>query len=416
MTTVEAEPTAVERAWVRVTLRQHASMGTGARSDFRQQTFDHVPGSVLRGACAAVWIRDHTTEPAADPVFHEIFEGEGTFGPLHTAESLPVPLSVRTHKNHPGPGCTRLWWDQALGDTAESCPNCGERLEASRGEPIGNVAVRHSKRVELTEDGVAVKEKLFERSALPSGTTFAGWVTGPALRALSDGDAPVTRLKLGGERSIRGAAVVAFDRAHTPAPVECDGDTVILRLCSPGIFVDAFGLPTDRPDQVELSERLGTDATIERAWTRWTSAGGWHAASGLPKPVDRAVAAGSTYVVRCGQVPSEQRRQALLVGGIGLRRREGFGALYLPPDRALTEFGAAYRDGEPVTGFTDWPKVAAHLRKRSTDWPSNPHQDQRILDALRKPMSPAQHAALSHLLSITDHAVYDAVLDRLGRS
>lgn len=55
--------------------------------------------------------------------------------------------------------------------------------------------------------------------------------------------------------------------------------------------------------------------------------GGWHAVSGLPKPEERAVAAGSTYAALTKGSLSEDAARRLLLRGVGLRRHEGFGAL-----------------------------------------------------------------------------------------
>jgi hypothetical protein len=65
---------------------------------------------------------------------------------------------------------------------------------------------------------------------------------------------------------------------------------LVLRLRSPGIFTDPQGRPSRDPDPSELTEVLGTPARVVRRWTRWQQAGGWHIASGLPKPSELAVA------------------------------------------------------------------------------------------------------------------------------
>lgn len=322
-----------DTARVTVTLTEPVAAARRLRTDFTQDTHDHIPGTVLRGALAAAWIREHGAPDPDSRDFLDIFEGDGSFGPLHSPESFPVPLSYKQHKYAPGPGCRR-WWDEATEKAPQQCC-CGQDLENGKGEPARNVARVTRARVALTEEGVAVNKQLFTQSSLASDTVLTGWVHGPAVRALRLNGTPVDTLYLGGRRSIQGAATVDVDFAEEPGPVEqiekSDGSAdVVLRLLSPGIFVDGFGMPADEPDLREISAVLGVEVRgmARKSWTRWTEVGGWHAASGLPKPTERAVQQGSTYVLHCAEPASESARRTLMARGVGLRRREGFGALY----------------------------------------------------------------------------------------
>lgn len=401
---------------VTATLDEPASLGRGRRADFRQDTFDHVPGSVVRGAYAATWIRTHGVDITTTPEFTAMFEGTGTFGPLHTDASLPLPLSVYRHKYEPSRICEWLWWDRALGHDETECPDCGQQLEPGRGEPIGEVARVHRTRAALDLDGVARKSQLFQTSALPAGTRLHGWVTGPAVHALRLGDIPITRLKFGGDRSTHGAVTITVDH-DVPTALETyetsNSVVVVLRLAAPGVFVDRYGLPTDRPDLNELRERLGCpDAEIAGAWTRWTEVGGWHAASGLPKPRDRAVAAGSTFQIRCGTPPAPDTLTALRAHGVGLRRREGFGALYVPPPAPLTD-RYWFRRTNAVRQINGWPRLLARLRTRLDTWPPDTEADTRLLAVIGKHVDESQRQALETLLSIPDRDTSHTVLDML---
>lgn len=403
-----------EHARVTVTLNETVAPGKNARSDFRQDIHNHVPGSVLRGAVAAVWLRHLGRAAATTPEFIEIFDGEGSFGPLHSTASPPIPLSVRVHKYEPTPRCRQLWWDAALGDIAESCPRCESPLEFSKGQPRGTVDTTTRTMTALSTDGVALDGSLFSQAALSKGLRLQGWLHGKAVNAFCLDGSPVTSLLLGSRRSLRGSATVELDHDAVPDPVESVGNDIILRLAAPAVFVDDYGLPGMTPDPIELSEVLGVTAleVTSPAWTRWDEVGGWHAASGLPKPTERAVAAGSTYRVRCAEPPSEAARRTLMARGIGLRRREGFGALFRT---------------EAPRGFAAWTGLVAPLRRRPELLPIfrnrlNALRRGGVNDAILHTALQKIHAepdyiqAFQTMLGITDADLYEHLLEFLERA
>lgn len=186
----------------------------------------------------------------------------------------------------------------------------------------------------------------------------------------------------------------------------------MLRLASPGIFVDEFGLPADRPEGAEIAEVLGIGhAEVETPWTRWTEAGGWHIASGLPKPTERAVERGSTYRIHCSEPASEHARRTLMARGIGLRRREGFGALCSPPARPLGP-GVLKSTFAPLLGWNLLPRLLDQLRNRAENLRNGSVDDAKYRAALDK-MEPNQAAAFRKLLDLSDPRTYLDVLDYL---
>lgn len=318
---------------ITITLEQEVMAGRNARADFRQDTHQHIPGSVLRGALAAVWIARHGTDVTRTPPFLTAFEGDGSFGPLFSARGRPVPLSVLAHKYDPG-DCPRRWWDRALRGDATHCEHCREPFEASKGKPQGSVDLVTRTTSALDTDGVALDGKLFSHSAIAATTRLSGWVFGDAADGLMLDGEPITTVSLGSRRSLRGRVHLTTS-VDTPEPLERDGSDVILRLASPAVFCDEFGFPADTPDHNELTRALGVNVepvVPADKWVRWDEVGGWHAASGLPKPAERAVAAGTTYLLRCENPPTDDALRMLHARGIGLRRREGFGALYTTPE------------------------------------------------------------------------------------
>ncbi len=326
-------------AKVTVTLEQPVHAGTGPLPDYRNPTHDHIPGSVLRGACAAAWIRAlgaPVPGAAHRQAFIEAFESDGVFGPLYRDGSLPIPVSVLVHKYQAKPDCRQLWWDRSLGEDSTECPDCGQGLEAAKGEPQERPERLQRTRAALTTDGVAIDEQLYRKDSLARSQVFTGWVSGAAIRAFDVDGEPLQRLWLGGGRTTGGLARVTVDPDAEPEALETDGSAVVLRLASPAIFVDHTGLPSHAPGKDELHRTLGVHVVSVIDWMRWGEAAGWHAAAGLAKPTERVAAAGSTYRVECDRAPSPEALRALRVRGLGLRRREGFGALCPPFDPPLS--------------------------------------------------------------------------------
>jgi CRISPR-associated protein Csx10 len=396
-------------ALVTATLTQTAALGVAGRADYRQDTYDHVPGSVLRGALAATWLRTPGAPGADHPVFREVFEGDGAFGPLHSAESLPTPLSMWTHKTGPLPTCPTPWWDETTDKVPDQCQHCPEpraTLERSKGQPVGRPRIGARSRIAIGADGIAENARLFRRAAVDAGTVLRGWVSGSALDALTPAGTPVTRLRFGGERSIRGLAEIQITDT-TPPPLRTNGTDVILTLTSPGIFLDRFGYPTDKPAKAELADILNVEikkVTAQPGWTRWTEVGGWHMASGLPKPRDRAVAAGSTYRVVCAQPPTVESLSELSVRGVGLKRREGYGALYRLPtaDPAVNAIAT-------LRTWSKWTRLTLFVRT-NTQRPLPPgNLLRRLLDD--DTLTPDQRAALQTLIDLPDGSRVARLLD-----
>ena len=183
----------------------------------------------------------------------------------------------------------------------------------------------------------------------------------------------------------------------------------------------SVGRPRPEPSRTELTRVLGCEAWVERRWTRWQEAGGWHVASGLPKPAELAVAAGSAFIIRTERTVATADLHRLAHRGVGLRRHEGFGDLAGPPRlrdgrdarQARQRHASRLRDAAaplfaiPVRFPVRWPELkpllaghaaagaaadadaARRLRRVAEEFP-----DRAIADALRAFLSlPASDAA-----------------------
>lgn len=313
--------------------RQPLHLGQQPDAGWLTDTHRFVPGSVLRGALAAAWLtrnRPPRPDTSNDPEFLGLFEGAVRYGPLYPGgDDALRPLSVFGCKYAANPKCAAVAIDAAFDEkVGHRCPECDAPLEPSKGAVAGAALVEHT-RVELDARGRAVDGQLFTRRALKAGTRLTGLVHGDLNGPLGWLSEPDLAVRFGGRRSTSGLTELQV-RAE-PTPPEFDGyvpkhDTLVLRLLSPGIFLDHLGRPSWTPDLVELGNLLGVGLSVKAAFLRPAMVGGWHAASNLPKPRDFAVAAGSVYVLTCvGDPRDDGGLEKLWRTGIGLRRAEGYG-------------------------------------------------------------------------------------------
>lgn len=317
-----------------------------------------VPGTVVRGALAAAWIREHGAPSdlpeAARRQFCELFERGPLYGPLMPEGAAIEPLSVLRCKYRPEPGCRTFACDLAAEDSQpDVCPVCGGPLEAGKGGVIGIRAVEVTRTAIDTGTGRAAEGQLFTRRALPAGTVFKGRIRGDGewLRTIEDRPA-----WFGGRRTVAGRVRLTASPSTMTPPAPRDDGRIVLRLASPAVFVDDATRPLPQFSAADLSHRLGVPVTIERQWRRPIRVGGWHAAAGLPKPQEVALAAGSTAVIR----PTEAVRADVLArlehSGVGLLRREGYGAVAvnpLPWRPPLAESEAAADAADPTVALAD---------------------------------------------------------------
>ncbi len=348
-----------------ITLRQPTQVSTRIRSDQLNATETHIPGWVVRGALANAWIRRHgTPDGASCAEFVRLFEGGVRFGPLFASDKIPPPLSRHDHKYVAEPNCNPASFDAAITPMTsdDPCDTCGQPWKQWSPKPAPEVprSVRMSVAIDPVRD-VAAKGQLFSRDRLAPETRFCGPITSDDVDLLQQ-LAGLDHVRIGARRTTHGAVDLTVDPtavADLP-PVREDG-VLLLRLLSPAVFVDDEGRPTLTPNETELHQVLGVGARVERSWARWGTVGGWHMASGLPKPTETVAVEGSTYAVRLAEPVSEDVLRALVCRGLGLRRHEGFGHLFgnadgvAPPveesadDVDIAEVAAALTDSDLVT-------------------------------------------------------------------
>jgi CRISPR-associated protein Csx10 len=318
-------------------LRQPAQLGDRARDDFVLTTMDYLPGAVARGALAGAWIAANGEPTGAGRAeFLRLFEGGVRYGALLRPGTEADSLAVVRHKYKPDDGCEVVDYDRAAGDAPPTrCPDCGSPLEPARpglftDNPAETPKTRRRTSVAIGESGVARRGQLFTRETLPAGESFTGTL-------IADDPDDLTLLqklgqvRVGGRRTTHGLADIAIGDQPPPGPQQLDATTLVLRLRTPGVFTDDLGRPSPQPGDAELTRVLGAAARVTRRWTRWQEVSGWHVASGLPKPAELAVAAGSAFIVESEREVAPLALERLVRRGVGLRRHEGFGDLAPPP-------------------------------------------------------------------------------------
>ncbi|HET9894382.1 MAG TPA: type III-B CRISPR module-associated Cmr3 family protein [Streptosporangiaceae bacterium] len=403
-----------------LTLRQPAQIGDKARSDFVRSTLDYLPGTVVRGAFAAAWIARHGVSEPGTPGragFLRLFEGDVRYGALLPVGAQFMPLSVVSHKYPASDDCPETDYDRAVHEQVPvRCPMCGSPFEQSR--PGGRARVNRRTSVVIGPSDVAARGGLVTRDALEAGQSFAGTLIASEPELLDD-LAALGTIRVGGRRTTQGAADVTISSDASPPTAERRPEgRLIIRLRSPGIFVDDHGRPAADPNPAELESVLGCPATVVKRWTRWQAISGWHIASGLPKPADLAVATGSTYLIEPASAVSDSALGELGRRGLGLRRHEGFGDLAPPPvlapGRAAREAEHRRRrrlvdDAAPLRGLQVRPAVWAELLHLMTSYATGNQQATNSLRQLAGRLDPRMAAALANYLSLPlDDAAYIA--------
>lgn len=338
---------------LRYTLRARTRVSPGRSPEVTTSRSIHqvIPGSAVRGAIASAWARDHEeTWGAASPRFVHLFEGDGVFGQAVPAGARLEPMSWRQCK-YPGEKCRTTWTDLAWlvlqgEDPPPRCPTCQTSWKAGRGWRLGapgavigtiGTAQRNSSalaaeanqetattRAALDEHGVARTGKLFTRRALGAGTILTGRLVLPG--GVDDESrewfSRSHGLRLGGQRSVLGSVEWSADQVDSDPG---DNPPRAVLVCeSPALLIDEYGAPS-LDLGAHVTQLLGPSVSVEARWHRPVRVAGWHAASGLPKPEEWALEAGSTVVL--DGLPHDAAKT--LAAGIGMRRNEGYGMVRL---------------------------------------------------------------------------------------
>jgi CRISPR-associated protein Csx10 len=316
---------------VTITAKSELAMAPTAEVAFVSGTHRYVPGHIVLAGLAGRWIREHGTPADATlgdrDAFEAIFHSDVRFGPALADGSAVVPISVRRNK---------LQHSQVMDQAFPASPALPATTYAEDGK--GQVDVEPGSIVRLTRTELefdpgtgrrerAKKGQLFSRRAIRRGTTLRGVIVGrhPWLDALAADGSPTT-VWLGGRRSTGGKATLTLSPGLTQLDRGPVGERTVIRLSAPGLFVDDETRPALEPapsDWQRIFDAPG--AVVHDSWTRPQRLGGWHAASGLPRPEELAAAPGSTYLVSVPAAAAPDWPERLRRLGLGLRTNEGYG-------------------------------------------------------------------------------------------
>lgn len=332
-----------------------------------------LPGAAVRGALGHTWwlSPDHAFDPTASPrsrqdAFDRLF-GRAMLvrdavpvgiSELRTASMLRLKYAGTTGRHLDGhhdlaagplsacPACDapfdapRGWVRPRSGGPSaalERCPSCTAVFDLAKdGWYVPDTAEVAATRTALV-DGVAQDEKLFTRASLRKQLRFRGTVV------LRDGVAVppeavawlrhVLEFSVGGQRSTLGR--VTWTSSPWPTTAPPTGKRVVLQLRSPALLVDDRGFPS-LDLEAHLARIPGAGSLACEPWLRTTQVGGWHGIAGVPKPVEWALATGSTAVLEDWSADALR----VLARGLGIRQGEGYGEVALKDPADLARFGA----------------------------------------------------------------------------
>lgn len=328
---------------------------------------DHLPASVIRGALATAWIRTHGLPASAALNLRNQFENWFEQGGIGVGPALPIghvfqPMYVQFCKYLGTEACASVAVDTAFADDdaeqVTQCPECDGPLAYGKGKVIplssevASPGLVHRTRVEIGDDGVAEDGQLFTEERIPAGTELL-----VSLRA--EGDASEwlhglhgTTAWFGANRSTQGMAMLSVEeQAEPPASAERTDGRVLVRLESPAVLLDHFGANQLTPTAGDIVGAANTGAVIVQQWVRHQVVGGWHAASGLPRPLDTAIAAGSAFLLEGVGLDAARDECA---SGIGVRRAEGLGQVTVNPPRFELLPSEAVEEAHHGPGDDDW--------------------------------------------------------------
>lgn len=361
---------------VTVTSRQRVSLGKGGERAFLTASHPVIPGSVIRGALAAAWT---TAGGQRDGEFATVFE-RSRFSPLLPDGVQVAGQSVSICKYHTASEHAR-YHDEAFDGVLPADEHGCRGRERGNGGYV-TTGFGQPRFVTLTTTALEPRKhivstgKLFSREAIEKGTRFSGFIVLPdgtpdaRLRAL-------TTLFVGGRSSVLGRCDVAFTELPGAALPPADATEVVVRTISPSLLVDESGAPST--DLATVLQQAGLNVT--RVWAHRIeagSAGGWHAASGLPKPAEVAVAPGATALVGS---PDRAALAGLLDRGVGMRRSEGYGWLEVVNPGRLAQ-AAAPLAAQPATSADEPP--ASHWLGYVADTRLTSPQLQWVANLLRE--------------------------------
>jgi CRISPR-associated protein Csx10 len=351
------------------------------------QTQSFIPGSVLRGAMAAEYIKmGYETEIEFRSLFNE---KKAWFGDLYKNDSKPVPFSAITCKYYPGlknhdqiqpqhgvvdtviPRIRYEHLGQELSDSVKCCQNenCKDKeipmmsfggfYQTKELFQLKSIQIDKSiqAHTQIFKELLTAKEQnLFSIEQINPGQTFSGVITledTTDSSLLEDFIANSATLVLGRDKT-RGMGKVNIyqtDEIEPPAityiqnkinqfnkklfATSTSSRWFVLTLSSRTILLNTYLMYKPVIDTKDLTasvpegEEFWNSCRLVRAWNRMEPIEGWNSMVGFPKAQEAGISAGSVFVFQTDRALGNDEfkyLQLLSSNGVGLRREEGFGA------------------------------------------------------------------------------------------
>lgn len=416
-------------------------------------SYPYVPGSLVRGAAAAAYIREKAItalDAGTEDVRRLFFDGRTRYLNAYPVDArgvrtLPTPRSLFHVK-----GEESSIYDFAIETISEVDDEKVQFVAAAKeSQPFCWMEDNHiffiapERRINVHTQRDRVKGRatdesgaVFQYDALEEGQTFAGWV-------LVDEDADVELVssllrriyRLGGS-SNSGYGRVTVEVSE-PQDVEGwreiprqitsvdNGETFVVTLLSDTLVRDSNTGQYTWNLQPALQRLLGVEieciqADDQRSVWRLEEVGGFNRTWGLPLPQAQAIAGGSTFVFRArATIPIETISSAEW-RGIGERRSEGFGRIAFnwqseerltkvtPPEASLIAQPAPKLDG---VAYKMAQQMAQRMLRRELD-----NKLRKAINDILIPKRPAvSNAQISRLRIIAREALPNGDLARLQR-
>lgn len=309
----------------------------GAGEENSSQSYNYIPGSVLRGAAIDLFSKHYPgVRVNRDPLGERLFFSGCYFLNAYPSANgnsrfLPKPLSLRVPKVESSAKdkvfdfavSTRNDVDQPQLPSGDFVNIDGAKITFLKARMFSQIHNASSQRFVKKRD----YSQVFRYESLAPGEVFGGVILGETdllikLQNLLEDQ----EVSLGGARSAGyGKSIlenfqIDLDWNETASKQGGNGQFIIT-LLSPAIIRDEFGQPTFTLDGVVGQTHLA-------AFTKVEITGGFNRYWGLPLPQSTALAAGSVFVYPKDLV-EEAHIKKIVEDGIGERRIEGFGRVAL---------------------------------------------------------------------------------------
>lgn len=338
----------------RITLLEPTLVASFGGAPDSVESFDYLPGSVLRGVFIGAYMRQHKPRAldAADPTVRRLFfDGSTRFlngYPLDRLDQrmLPTPHSWRNIK-----GDEKAVFDLAVDDgltkkddlKAVGSPFCsvsGGDVKLHRPEKLLTIHTRRTRRfgramskakVKLEADDI--KGEIYRYEALQADQCFEAVILcdqdedADALSQFVSGAVLLGKSRSGGYGRASIELIEVEDTSWTEAGHYTNRERLIVTLLSDTLIRNDAGQYTTDGRVIEclLAQKLDIALSLKDAFVKTQIIGGFNRKWGLPLPQTQALQAGSVLVFNTDETPDEDRLTQLLWQGIGERRAEGFG-------------------------------------------------------------------------------------------